>query len=57
MCSQRLLVGLHVGGWVNGMSRGTEFGGDLCDSLGMGLKKKGDSSGFSSAELGLRLGA
>lgn len=37
VCSQGLLAGLHVGGWVNGMSRGKEFGGeDLCDSLERG---------------------
>lgn len=58
MCSQVLLAVLCVGGWVNGMSRGTGFGEeDLCDSLGKGLKRKGDSSGLSAAELGLRLGA
>lgn len=57
VCSQGFLAGLHVGGWVNGMSRATEFGGDLCDSLGKGLKNKGDSSGLSAAELGLSLGA
>lgn len=58
VCSQGLFAGLCVRGWVNGMSRGTEFGGeDLCDSLGKGLKRKGDSSGLSAAELELRLGA